>query len=124
MGSVINEAESFESAPVAAARERMVTACNVPASVAIALCGQTTWNACVSIARRPLAAAPCSSCKMKVHLSPHCNELFTNGLHSSTTAGRGRATGKVPRRGVGECAIEMYLHPPQPTHSTPYLSGG
>ena len=58
MGSVINEAEPVESAPVAAAQERMVTAGNVPASAAIELCGQTTLTPCVSIAWRPLAAAP------------------------------------------------------------------
>ena len=32
MCSVTNEADSFESAPVAAAREQMLTAGNVPAS--------------------------------------------------------------------------------------------
>ena len=36
-----NEAESFESAAVAAAREQMLTACNVPASAAPVLGAQT-----------------------------------------------------------------------------------
>ena len=65
MISAINEAESFESAPVAAAQERMLTAGNVPASAAIELCGQTTLTPCVSIARRPLAAAPAGAAKRR-----------------------------------------------------------
>ena len=65
MISAINEAESFESAPVAAAQERMLTAGNVPASADIVLCGQTTLTPCVSIARRPLAAAPAGAAKRR-----------------------------------------------------------
>ena len=65
MVSVINEAEPVESAPAAAARERMLTAGNVPASAAIVLCGQTTLTACVSIARWPLAAAPADAEKRR-----------------------------------------------------------
>ena len=64
-GSVINEAEPFESAPAAAARDRMLTACNVPASAAIALCGQTTWNAWSSFARRRRVPAPAESAKRR-----------------------------------------------------------
>ena len=119
MISVINEAEPFESAAAAAARELMLTAGNVPAPAAIALCGQTTWNACVSIGRRPLAAGSCRSCKTKEHSSLQRSKLFTRGLHSRTADSCGRATGKVPSSGVGECAIAMFLHPPQPTDSTP-----
>ena len=48
----------FESADAASVRERMVTACNVPASAAPVLCTQTTWTACASIARRRQAPAP------------------------------------------------------------------
>ena len=44
MWSVKNEAESFESAAVAAAREQMLTACNVPASAEPMLGSQTTWR--------------------------------------------------------------------------------
>ena len=58
MTSVTNEAVSFEAAPVAAEQEQMLTAGNAPASADIVLCGQTTLTPCVSIARRPLAAAP------------------------------------------------------------------
>ena len=65
MGSVVNEADPFESAPVAAAQERMLTAGNVPASADIVLCGQTTLTPCVSIARRPLAAAPAGAAKRR-----------------------------------------------------------
>ena len=65
MISVINEAESFESAAAAAAQERMLTAGNVPASADIVLCGQTTLTPCVSIARRPLAAAPAGAAKRR-----------------------------------------------------------
>ena len=65
MISVVNEAESFESAAEAAAQERMVTAGNVPASADIELCGQTTLTPCVSIARRPLAAAPAGAAKRR-----------------------------------------------------------
>ena len=57
--------EPFEAAPVAAAQERMVTAGNVPASADIVLCGQTTLTPCVSIARRPLAAAPAGAAKRR-----------------------------------------------------------
>ena len=49
----------------------------------------------------------CRSCKTKVHLSLQRKELFSRGFHSSTTAGRGRATGKVPRACAGECASEL-----------------
>ena len=65
MISVVNEAVSFEAAPVAAAQERMVPAGNVPASADIVLCGQTTLTPCVSIARRPLAAAPAGAAKRR-----------------------------------------------------------
>ena len=79
MISVINEAESFESAPVAAARERMVTAGNVPASAAIALCVHTAWNAWSSFARQPLAAAPAGAAKRRNALL--VNETsFSHGL--------------------------------------------
>ena len=53
---------------VAAAWERILTAGNVPASAAIALCGQTTWNAWSCIARQPLAAAPADAEKRSLAL--------------------------------------------------------
>ena len=56
MWSVKNEAESFESAAVAAAREQMLTACNVPASAEAKLGSQTTWRHGSCSARRLLAA--------------------------------------------------------------------
>ena len=45
MSSVINEAEPFETAAAASVRERMVTACNVPAAAAPVLGTQTAWTA-------------------------------------------------------------------------------
>ena len=44
MCSVKNEAESFESAAVAAVREQILTVCNVPASAEPKLGSQTTWR--------------------------------------------------------------------------------
>ena len=52
MWSVKNEAESFESAAVAAAREQMLTACNVPAATEPMLDSQTTWRHWSCSARR------------------------------------------------------------------------
>ena len=52
MWSVKNEAESFESAAVAAEREQMVIACNVPASAEPMLGSQTTWRHGSCSARR------------------------------------------------------------------------
>ena len=46
MRSVMNEAEPFETAAVASVPERMVTACNVPASAAPVTVTQTTCDAC------------------------------------------------------------------------------
>ena len=92
MISAINEAESFESAPVAAAQERMLTAGNVPASAAIELCGQTTLTPCVSIARRPLAAAPAGAAKRRYI------ELLTEKsfLHAVSTGTDSRAVSLSP----------------------------
>ena len=44
MWSVKNEAESFVSVAVTAAREQMLTVCNVPASAEPMLGSQTTWR--------------------------------------------------------------------------------
>ena len=46
MSSVINEAEPFEAAAAASVRERVVTACNVPASAAPVIITQTRQRAC------------------------------------------------------------------------------
>ena len=80
-------AQPVESASAEAARERMLTAGNVPASAAIALCGQTTWTAWSCIARRPLAAAPAGAANSRT------SSLF-NGesfLHAVFTVARGTA---------------------------------
>ena len=65
MISVVNEAESFESAAVAAAREQMLTACNVPASAAPVLGAQTTWRHWSCSARRRRRPAPAGPAKRR-----------------------------------------------------------
>ena len=112
MISAINEAEPFESAPVAAAQERMLTAGNVPASADIVLCGQTTLTPCVSIARRPLAAAPAGAAKRRnIDLGNEKSFLHTVFTVAERTAAGlrlARSRGHVRRR-VRECASAMFL---------------
>ena len=110
MISVINEAESFESAPVAAARERMVTACNVPASAAIALCGQTTWNACVSIARDrwPLAAAPAGAAKRRHGLLVNGASFFHAVFIVARAVISRREITVVPTVEFEQCSLNVY----------------
>ena len=71
MWSVKNEAESFESAAVAAAREQMVTVCNVPASAEPMLGSQTTWRRW--------------SCSARRHKRQLLQELQNEGKHCSST---------------------------------------
>ena len=121
MISVVNEAVSFEAAPVAAAQEWMVTAGNVPASADIVLCGQTTLTPCVSIARRPLAAAPAGAAKRRNALlaNERRNKLFARGLKSGTATVRGCARIEEPTDGVATRCVGRFLHPPQLSHSSP-----
>ena len=65
MISVINEAESFESAAAAAAQERMLTAGNVPASAAPVLGTLTAWTAWSCSARRRRQPPPAGAAKRR-----------------------------------------------------------
>ena len=82
--SVKNEAESFESAAVAAAREQMPTACNVPASAEPLLGSQTTWRHGSCSARRLLAAV-LESAKTKEASARQRQQLLRRGFHCTVS---------------------------------------
>ena len=65
MMSVKNDDEPFDSAAVAAAREQMLTTCNVPASAAPVLGAQTTWRHWSCSARRRRRPAPAGAAKRR-----------------------------------------------------------
>ena len=63
----------------------------------------------LAAARCRTGAGACSPGELKEHRFPDLMKLLTRGLHSRTRDSGARATGKVPRSGVGRCGNGVFL---------------
>jgi hypothetical protein len=97
MWSVKNEAQPFELAAVAAAREQMLTVCNVPASAETMLDSQTTSAPLVLLCSAVPATSACRCCKTKVEGTQ--NSCLRRAFDTRFSRGHAAIIAACPREG-------------------------